>query len=201
MLAAATGGRRLRAPPWPRLLCGPRAHPTPHARGLASAVGVRPFALLLLSAVGCATPPPAAAREVAPATAKPSPDAGDACQGDFSGLWRHSEDDGFRYLAHDDGGTLLLDVRRAAEDGGVVSSEVVLVRSGESFVGAVGLARAEVDGGCVVLFPVQVVSCADGGLVVATVDRLRVDETCRAVEPTPARRLHRLVRVPGDGGR
>jgi hypothetical protein len=115
-------------------------------------------------------------------------------------LWRHTEDDGFRYLARDDGGVLLLEAVRTATDGGSSSSQVVLVRSPGNFVGAVGLAHVQGDAGCAVLFPAEVVSCADGGLVVATVDRLRVDGQCRTLEQPTARRLHRLVRVAPDGG-
>ncbi len=125
----------------------------------------------------------------------------DACRQDFSGLWRHSEDDGFLYLAEDDGGVLLLKTLRRAKDGGPPSSsEVVLVRSPGSFVGAVGVARPLGDGGCAALFPAEVVSCADAGLVVATVDKLRVDSQCRPVGEPAEPRLHRLVRVAPDGG-
>jgi hypothetical protein len=124
----------------------------------------------------------------------------DACRQDFSGLWRHSEDDGFLYLAEDDGGVLLLKALRRATDGGLHSTEVVLVRSPGSFVGAVGVARPQGDGGCAALFPAEVVSCADAGLVVATVDKLRVDSQCRPVGEPAERRLHRLVRVAPDGG-
>jgi hypothetical protein len=124
----------------------------------------------------------------------------DACRADLSGLWRHSEDDGFRYLARDDGGVLSLTAVRTAKDGGSASSEVVLVRSPGNFIGVVGMARLTGDAGCAVLFPAEVVSCADGGLVVATVDRLRVDVQCRTLEQPTVRRLHRLVRVAPDAG-
>jgi hypothetical protein len=160
---------------------------------------VRPFALVLL-VFGCAAPPPPAP---APAVEvrSPEPSPLDACRGDFSGLWRHSEDDGFRYLARDDGGVLILDAQRRLGDGGVQSSQVVLVRSVGNFVGAVGVARLRGDAGCAALFPAEVVACADGGLVVATIDRLRVDASCRALEQQPGgRRLHRLVRVTPDAG-
>jgi hypothetical protein len=95
---------------------------------------------------------------------------------------------------------LLLKALRRAQDGGLNSSEVVLVRSPGSFVGAVGMARSQGDGGCAALFPAEVVSCADAGLVVATVDKLRVDSQCRPVGEPAERRLHRLVRVAPDGG-
>jgi len=127
----------------------------------------------------------------------PSPLAG--CPQDLSGRWRHSEDTSFRYLARDDGGVLLLDVQHMRADGGLEASQLVLVRSPGSFVGAVGVARLQGDAGCAALFPAEVVSCADGGLVVSTVERLRVDGACRPVN-TAAHRLHRLVRVPPDAG-
>jgi hypothetical protein len=162
---------------------------------------VRPLTLALLLAFGCAAPlaPPPAP----PADVRASPEASplDACQGDLSGLWRHSKDDGFRYLARDDGGVLILDAQRTLGDGGVESSQVVLVRSVGNFVGAIGVARFLGDAGCAALFPAEVVSCADAGLVVATVDRLRVDGSCRALEQQPGvRRLHRLVHVTPDAG-
>ena len=144
-------------------------------------------------------PPPVPPAEAAPpAQPRPSPLAG--CDADFSGLWRHSEDDGFRYLASDDGGVLTLESFRTGLDGGARSSEVVLVRAPGSFVGAVGVAHLQADAGCAALFPVEVVSCADAGLVVATVDRLRVDAQCRPLEAPTVRRLHRLVRVAADAG-
>jgi hypothetical protein len=161
---------------------------------------LRPLLLALLVLSGCAAPPPAApsADEALRVEASTSPPA--ACRADLSGLWRHSEDDGFRYLARDDGGVLLLKAVRTAKDGGSVSSEVVLVRSPGNFVGALGVVRLQGDAGCAALFPAEVVSCADGGLVVATVDRLRVDAQCRTLEQPTGRRLHRLVRVAPDAG-
>ncbi|MGO8969720.1 MAG: hypothetical protein ACLQDQ_09120 [Myxococcaceae bacterium] len=117
----------------------------------------------------------------------------------MSGLWRHSDDDSFRYLARDDGGVLTLEVRHLMGDGGAEVSQLVLVRSMAGFVGAVGVARLSGDAGCAALFPAEVVSCADAGLVVSTVERLRVDGACRTVEPG-VQRLHRLLRVTPDGG-
>jgi hypothetical protein len=96
---------------------------------------------------------------------------------------------------------LVLEARRDRGDGGAASvASLFLQRTAGGFVGAVGTARPSADGGCVALFPAEVVSCADGGLVVATVERLRVDAACRPVTPG-ARRLHQLVRVGSDGGR
>jgi hypothetical protein len=160
----------------------------------------RRWALVLVLASGCAAPPPPVTQPVAEARAPPPPSPLDGCQANLSGLWRHSEDDGFRYRAHDDGGVLVLLSERTASDGGVQSSEVVLVRSEGNFVGAVGAARVHGDAGCAALFPAEVVSCADGGLVVATVDRLRVDGSCRPLEPVAPPRLHRLLRVDPDAG-
>ena len=161
---------------------------------------MRPFLLTLLVALGCAVRPPAP--PFTEGTSQPKAPAGplDACRQDFSGLWRHSEDDGFMYIARDDGGVLLLQAVRTSKDGGSQTSEVVLVRSAGSFVGAVGVARLHGDGGCAALFPAEVVSCADAGLLLATVDRLRVDAQCRPVGDPPEQRLHRLVRVAPDAG-
>lgn len=140
--------------------------------------------------------PPSEAAPLAPPVA--SPLAG--CDADFTGLWSHSEDDGFRYLARDDGGVLTLESVWTGRDGGSRSSQVVLVRSPGTFVGAVGVAQLQADAGCAALFPVEVVSCADAGLVLATVDRLRVDERCKPLELPTVRRLHRLVRLTPDAG-
>ncbi len=158
---------------------------------------MRPWVLLLLWACGCAAPPAPPPEPPARPAPPPSPLAG--CPADLSGVWRHSEDDSFRYLARDDGGVLLLEVHHVAADGGTEASQLVLVRSPGSFVGAVGVARFNGDAGCAALFPAEVVSCADAGLVVYTVQRLRVDGACRPVEPG-VHRLHRLVRVPPDAG-
>jgi hypothetical protein len=160
---------------------------------------VRHLVFACLVAAGCASPP---APPLPPAAAPPPPPSPlDACQGDLSGLWRHSEDDGFRYLARDDAGVLVLLAKRTLLDGGTQSSEVVLVRSPGNFVGAVGVARVQADAGCAALFPAEVVNCADGGLVISTVDTLKVDGRCRALPgPEAPPRLHRLQRVAPDAG-
>jgi hypothetical protein len=161
---------------------------------------VRSLLLALLLASGCAERPPPTPPGEGALHPGPAPSPLDACRQDFSGLWRHSEDDGFLYRAQDDGGVLLLKAVRTAKDGGSQSSEVVLVRSPGNFVGTVGVARLEGDAGCAAFFPAEVVSCADAGLVVATVDRMRVDGQCRPVGEPAVQRLHRLVRVAPDAG-
>jgi hypothetical protein len=161
---------------------------------------VRTLLLALLLASGCAgQPAPSPLGETA-LHPEPPPGPLDACRQDFSGLWRHSEDDGFLYLAQDDGGVLTLKALRTGKDGGSQASNVVLVRSPGNFVGVVGLANLQSDAGCAALFPAEVVSCADAGLVVATVDKLRVDGQCRPVGAPAERRLHRLLRVVSDAG-
>ena len=151
---------------------------------------------LALLVCACAAPPAPAPEPPARPASAPSPT--DACPSDLSGLWRHGEDDSFRYLARDDGGVLTLQVTHTT-DAGAQQSELVLVRAPGSFLGAVGLARMLPDGGCAALFPAEIVSCADGGLVVSTVERLRVDGAWRPVEPG-VYHLHRLVRVTADAG-
>jgi hypothetical protein len=131
---------------------------------------------------------------------EPPPALLDACATNLSGLWRHSDDDSFRYLARDDGGVLILESVRTGRDGGSHSSEVVLVRTPGHFVGAVGVARVRADAGCAALFPVEVVSCADAGLWVSTVDRERVDAECRLLGQPASRHVHHLVRVAPDAG-
>ncbi len=163
---------------------------------------MRPLAFLLLLAA-CAAPP-APPAPLAPATAPPTlpapaPSPLEGCPKDFTGLWRHSQDDGYRYLARDDGGVVVLDVRHAVADGGFETAQLVLVRSPSSFLGAVAVAHMHADAGCVAFFPVEVVQCADGGVVLSTVERLRVDADCRAVAPGVYHQ-HRLVRVTQDGG-
>jgi len=169
-------------------------------RRRAGAGRLLPLTLLL----GCAAPAPASEGPgvLSPAPL-PRPDSGpaaeDECAADLSGLWRHAEDDGFRYRARDDGGTLVVVILRT-DAGAVPSASLVLQRSTGGFVGAVALARPGTDGGCVALFPAEVVSCADAGLVVATVPRLRVDGACRPLDETTARVRHLLVRVAPDAG-
>jgi hypothetical protein len=161
---------------------------------------VRPLVLASLVASGCAVRPPPAPPAETPPRVEAASSPLDGCGADLSGLWRHSEDDGFRYLGRDDGGVLVLEALRTERDAGTQSSEVVLVRSPGRFLGAVGLAHLGADAGCAALFPVEVVSCADAGLVLATVDRLRVDAQCKPLEQPAVRRLHRLVRVAPDAG-
>jgi hypothetical protein len=155
--------------------------------------GLHPALLSLAVLASCASPAPAP-------EPTPAPSQLDACPTDLSGAWGHAEDDGFRYQARDDGGVLVLEVRRTPSDGGLEPrAELVLHRSAAGFVGAVSVPRPSADGGCVARFPAEVVSCADGGLVVATVARLRVDGACQPIG-NPERRVHRLVRLAPDAG-
>src|SRR5277367_3315652 len=131
MLAArrATAPRPSASPASPRgdtWGCVRPAHPAPRAsqmwgrvkRGRKGSVlasvgfSVRTLLLALLLASGCAgRPPPSPAGEAA-LHLEPPPGPLDACRQDLSGLWRHSEDDGFLYLAQDDGGVLTLKALR-----------------------------------------------------------------------------------------
>lgn len=176
------------------------AEPEGLARRRARTGLLLPLSLL----IACAAPVPASEPPALLSPAPPpGPDSGaaaeDACAADLSGLWRHAVDDGFRYRARDDGGTLVVAILRT-DAGAAPSASLVLQRSPGGFVGAVALARPGVDGGCVALFPAEVVSCADAGLEVATVPRLRVDGACRPLDEMQARVRHRLVRVAPDAG-
>ncbi len=117
----------------------------------------------------------------------------------------HEADESFRYRGRDDGGTLTLTVERPpVSDGGTADVDIVLVRSGEGFVGEVR-GRAVTPSGriCPVAFPTELKACADGGIVLRSAERAAVDEWCRPVDAgeAPPMREHRLIRaVAPDGG-
>jgi len=156
--------------------------------------GALPLLVALAAASGAASGPPAERPASPQRRGLP-----DGCSADLSGLWRHAEDDRYLYRAQDDGGTLTVAILRA-DAGPAPAAALVLQRSSGGFVGAVAVARPSADGGCVAFFPAEVVSCADGGLDVSTVPRLRLDPACRPSEAVPPPVVHRLVRLPGDGG-
>jgi hypothetical protein len=154
---------------------------------------VHPALVSLALVAGCASPPPP--------EPTPGPSRLDECQRDLSGTWWHAEDEGFRYQARDDGGVLELELQRLTGDGGVETrAELVLHRSPAGFVGAVSVPRPSADGGCVARFAAEVVSCADAGLVVSTVARLRVNAACQPVGNPAGTSLQRLVRLAPDAG-
>jgi hypothetical protein len=55
--------------------------------------------------------------------------------------------------------------------------------------------------GCEASLPVELSGCPDGGLLLKTVERVRVDEQCAAVDAAPPEmRNYLLVRSTPDGG-
>jgi hypothetical protein len=155
--------------------------------------------LLLLGCLGCAASPPPA-----PATSALAVPAG--CEQDLAGTWRLSTDPSWTYRASDDGGTVVLAVERHWADGGTPagtsSAQVVLRRAAAGFVGETRAPRTGPGGpSCEASLPVEVAGCPDGGLLLRTVDRLRVDQRCAPVDAAPSeRRVHLLVREKTDGG-
>ncbi len=154
--------------------------------------------LALLAA--CAAPPPPP-----PATpaARMLPEG---CGDDFSGRWVLASDRSWGYRATDDGGTVVLDVERHWADGGTPerrsSARVVLRRTPSGLSGETRAPRMGASGpGCEASLPVELTGCPDGGLLLRTVERMRVDDQCTAVDASPPEtRSYLLIRAPIDGG-
>jgi hypothetical protein len=159
---------------------------------------MRRSSLLLLAVVGCASPPPPPPPP-SPVLALPP-----GCTSDLGGAWVLAGDSTWRYQGTDDGGTLVLALERRWPDGGTPpgpsSTQVVLRRAPTGFAGETRAPRGGPSGPlCDALIPVEVTDCADGGLTLRTVDRLRVDGRCAPVDAAPGeRRTHVLLRP--DGG-
>jgi hypothetical protein len=146
----------------------------------------------------------------APSTPRPpetlTPPVPPGCLADLGGPWVLVTDPSWSYRGTDDGGTLILAVERHWPDGGTPpgpsSAQVVLRRSASGFAGETRAPRMGSAGpACEASIPVEVTSCADGGLILRTVDRLRVDGRCAPVDAAPSdRRTHVLGRPEADAG-
>lgn len=135
------------------------------------------------------------------------------CEVDLSGEYALEGRVDWRYAGVDDGGTLLLHVTRAVDDGGAAPEPaadagvtIVLMRGPDGFHGAThGTAWPTPSAACPVEFPTRVQRCEPDRLVLQTVTEVAVDESCRpapAVDPVQGE-VH-LVRAralpPPDGG-
>ncbi|HUM12774.1 MAG TPA: hypothetical protein VLT82_17635 [Myxococcaceae bacterium] len=172
----------------------PRCWRRPPGRRLVVVGGA--FALL----AACAAPPP-------PPPATPVARAlPEGCGGDFAGRWVLASDPSWSYRASDDGGTVVLDVERHWADGGTPdrasSARVVLRRTASGLTGETRAPRMGATGpGCEASLPVELTGCPDGGLLLRTVERMRVDGQCAAVDASPPEtRSYLLVRPPSDAG-
>ena len=156
-------------------------------------------ALALLAA--CAAPPPPPVETVPAARALP-----EGCTDDFAGQWVLASDPSWAYRSTDDGGTVVLDVERHWADGGTPdrtsSARVVLRRTPAGLAGEARAPRMGPSGpGCEASLPVTLVGCPDGGMLMKTVDRMRVDGRCAAVDAAPPEtRTYLLVRAAADAG-
>lgn len=153
-------------------------------------------------ALGCAT---------RPAPAPPPPALPPGCAANLAGSYAHAARPDYRYQATDDGGTLVLRLAVAPQDGGAPRVDpsaptIVLQREPPRFSGSTR-ARAfpsSTTEECVVRFPTDVVSCEGGGLVLRTWMAAAVDPSCGAPDGGGYSEIeeHRLVRLSSpDGGR
>jgi len=171
--------------------------PEPGRRSHGSLLPWLGVALLL---VACPAPPPPQP-VVSAARALP-----DGCQDDFAGRWVLASDPSWSYRASDDGGTVVLDVERRWADGGTPqrasSARVVLRRTPAGLVGETRAPRMGPSGpGCEAILPVELTGCPDGGLLLRTVERVRVDGQCTPVDASPPEtRTFLLVRAAPDAG-
>jgi len=101
---------------------------------------------------------------------------------------------------------VVLEVERRWADGGTPertsSARVVLRRTPTGLVGETRAPRMGPAGpGCEASLPVELTGCPDGGLLLKTVERVRVDGQCTPVDAAPPEmRTHLLVRSASDGG-
>lgn len=154
--------------------------------------------LALLAA--CAAPPPPPPETP---VSRPLPVG---CQDGFAGRWVLASDPSWSYRATDDGGTVVLDVERRWADGGTPartsSARVVLRRTPSGLVGETRAPRMGPSGpGCEASLPVELTGCPDGGLLLKTVERVRVDGQCAPVDASPPEtRTYLLVHGASDAG-
>ncbi len=130
----------------------------------------------------------------------------EGCSDDFAGRWVLASDPSWAYRAADDGGTVVLDVERHWADGGTgeraSSARVVLRRTSAGLVGETRVPRMGASGpGCEAALPVELIGCPDGGLLLRTVERMRVDGQCAPVDAAPPEtRTYLLVHQATDAG-
>ncbi|MFP2931224.1 hypothetical protein ACLESO_39745 [Pyxidicoccus sp. 3LG] len=131
------------------------------------------------------------------------------CESSQAGEYHHAENPAFRYHGEDDGGTLSLAVMRAHADGGTEAppdsgaTTIVLQRTPNGFVGetrATGFAGSGTS--CPVVFPTEVVACADAGITLRSASSTSIDEGCRpAPSGAPTVKLQQvLLRGAPDAG-
>jgi hypothetical protein len=117
-----------------------------------------------------------------------------------------ASDPSWSYRATDDGGTVVLDVERRWADGGTPerasSARVVLRRTPTGLAGETRAPRMGPSGpGCEASLPVELTGCPDGGLLLKTIERVRVDGQCTPVDAAPPEaRTYLLVRSLPDAG-
>lgn len=113
------------------------------------------------------------------------------CEKSQAGDYYHAQNPAFRYRGEDDGGTLVLQVLRAQEDGGVSAEtpdggglSIHLQRTPDGFVGetrSVGFTPTGVR--CPVSYPTEAVRCEEARLTLKSADTASFDEQC---QPPPA---------------
>jgi hypothetical protein len=117
-------------------------------------------------------------------------------------MYHHEDNDAFRYLGEDDGGTLTLAVTRAREgdqgplDGGA-SVSIVLRRTPSGFVGETrSTTFTQAGTACPVSFPTEATKCDEEGLSLRAVASSAIDEQCHPATsgPKPVWKEQRLVR-------
>ena len=132
------------------------------------------------------------------------------CERSQAGDYYHSLNPAFRYRGEDDGRTLVLQVLRAQEDGGISAEaadggglSIHLQRTPDGFVGETrseGFTSTGVR--CPVNYPTEAVKCDEERLVLRAADRASFDEQCQPPPPGPGRpRVEQvLVRGAPDAG-
>ena len=127
------------------------------------------------------------------------------CEQSQAGDYHHALNPAFRYRGEDDGSTLVLQVLRAQEDGGVSAEtpdggglSIHLQRTPDGFVGetrSVGFTPTGVR--CPVSYPTEAVRCDEERLVLRAADRASFDEQCQPPPAGAARPLQEQVLLRG----
>lgn len=161
---------------------------------------------LALAWAGCPHPPPPPPPPPAPPPVQIPP----GCERNLSGVYAYAERPDWQYDATDDGGTVVMALRRelaldggTRPDGGTPTVEIVLSRTPGGFVGGVRHAAFPAPGTrCPVVFDTSVEACPDGGLRLSSVEEVALDESCHPapVDGGPVRREHLLLQLPPPGG-
>lgn len=143
-----------------------------------------------------------APKPVAPPPA-PGPHVPPGCEQNLTGRYQHARDPAYVYDGQDDGGTLVLALKRTdtpPSDAGWASTRIVLTRTPDGFNGATRTtAFNSLHQSCAVALPTQLIACGDGGLTLRSAEKLAIDPSCQPSATPPQLVDQTLVRTVDAG--